>query len=101
MGFLPFYSMRKPRQFQHRPIYWDPRKEELQERERKIRRQIGMEKIDENYKPQIKGSFVEGTKHLRKSVERGDDYRSRGYKTFRLILVLVVMSVIFWILFFR
>ncbi len=101
MALLPFYKQRKPRQFNHQPIYWDPRKEELQERERRIRRELGMEKMDEGYKPQIKGKFVEGTKHLRKSVEKGDDRRSREYKSFRLILILVVMGVILWILFFK
>ncbi len=101
MALFSFYKVRKPRQFDHKPIYWDPRKEELQDRERKIRRELGMEKMDENYKPQIKGKFVEGTKHLRKSVERGDDRRSREYKSIRLIIALVALAVILWILFFK
>lgn len=101
MALLPFYKMRKPRQFHHQPIYWDPRKEDLDDRERRIRRELGMEKVDEAYKPQIKGKFVEGTKHLRKSVDRGDDRRSREYKSIRLVIILVALAIIFWILFFK
>lgn len=101
MALFSFYKMRKPRQFEHKPIYWDPRKEALQEREQKIRREMGMEKLDENYKPQIKGKFVEGTKHLRKSVERGDTSRSREYKSLRLVIIVVALAVIFWLLFIR
>ena len=29
MALFSFYNMRKPRQFDHKPIYWDPHKEEL------------------------------------------------------------------------
>ena len=43
MAISSFYSMRKPRQFEHKPIYWDPHKEELEERKRKIRIEMGLE----------------------------------------------------------
>ena len=32
MALFSFYNMRKPRQFDHKPIYWDPHKEALEER---------------------------------------------------------------------
>lgn len=101
MALFSFYNQRKPRQYQHKPIYWDPRKEDLEDRERKIRRELGVEKVDENYKPQIKGKFSENTKHLRKSLEKGDDYRSRKYKNIRLAIMLVALAFVFWILFIR
>ena len=56
------------RQFDHKPIYWDPHKEAMEDRIRKVKREIGMEEelsIDD-YKAEIKGSFVEGTSHLKK-----------------------------------
>jgi len=101
MGLFPFYNMRKPRQYEHKPIYWDPRKEALEERERRIRREMGLEEPLEDYKPQIKGKFVEGTSHLKRSYNKGEDIRSRRYKSFKLALWLVVLAVIFWILFFQ
>ena len=101
MALFSFYKVRKPRQFGHKPIYYDPRKEYLEERERKIRRELGVEKIDENYKPQIKGTFVEGTSHLRKSYARGEDTRRRKYKNVRLGVILVLLAVLFWVMFLK
>ena len=82
MALFSFYNVRKPRQFDHKPIYWDPHKEAMEDRIRKVKREIGMEEelsIDD-YKAEIKGSFVEGTSHLKKSRDNGHDSRSRTYK---------------------
>lgn len=101
MAFFSFYNVRKPRQYNHTPIYWDPRKEALEERIQKNKRELGMEEPLEDYKPRIKGTFVEGTSHLKRSYNRGEDMRARKYKTFKFLLWLVVLGVIFWILFFK
>ena len=96
MALFSFYNVRKPRQFNHKPIYWDPHKEAMEERVRKIKREMGME---EEYKPQIKGTFIEGTSHLKKSLDKGDDARSRTYKNVKLIVALAVLAALFWYLF--
>lgn len=101
MAFFSFYNVRKPRKFHHHPIYWDPRKEELEERTRKIRREMGLEKVDENYKPQIKGTFVEGTTHLKRRRDKGETPRSRTYRNVKLAVALAVLLVILWYLLFR
>ena len=102
MGFFSFYNVRKPRQFQHRPIYFDPRKEALEKRIHKAKVELGVEERDlEESKESIKGSFVEGTKHLRRSKEKGDDLQTRVTKNMRLILILVLLAVVFWYLYFR
>ena len=72
MALFSFYNMRKPRQFDHKPIYWDPHKEALEERISKVKREMGVEEPLEEYKPHIKGTFIEGTSHLKKSVGRGE-----------------------------
>ncbi len=101
MSLFSFYNVRKPRQFEHKPIYWDPKKEALEERVLKVKREMGLEEKLEEYKPQIKGSFIEGTTHLRRSKDRGDDSRGREYKNVKLIVVLVVLLVLFWFLYWR
>ena len=101
MALFSFYKVRKPRQFEHKPIYWDPQKEAMEERVRRVKREIGMEELDENYKPQIKGSFIEQTSHLRKSLDKGDDPRSRTYKNIKLIVLLVVLAVLLWVVFWQ
>lgn len=100
MALFSFYNMRRPRQFDHKPIYWDPRKEAREERVRKIKREMGLEEESlEDYKPQIKGTFVEGTSHLKKSRLKGDDARSRKYRNVKLAVALAVLAVLFWYLF--
>lgn len=99
MALFSFYNMRKPRQFDHKPIYWDPHKEAMEERVRKMKREMGMEETLEEYKPQVKGTFVEATSHLKKSIGKGEDARSRKYKNVKLLVAAVVLAVLFWILF--
>ena len=101
MAFFSFYHVRKPRKYNYQPIYWDPRKEDLEERTRKVKRELGLEKVDENYKPQIKGTFVEGTSHLKKRIEKGETPRSRSYKNVKLAVALVLLGVLLWYLFFK
>lgn len=101
MALFSFYNVRKPRQYEHKPIYWNPRKEALDERARKIKREMGLEESLDDYKPQIKGTFVEGTLHLKKSQEKGDDSRSRVYKNMKLIIVAVILGVLYWYLFWQ
>ncbi|MCC8143426.1 MAG: hypothetical protein LIO97_05700 [Tannerellaceae bacterium] len=100
MALFSFYNVRKPRQFDHKPIYYDPRKEAMEERVRKIKREMGVEEPEEEYKPQIKGTFIEGTSHLKKSRIKGDDSRSRTYRNVKLLVALAVLVVLFWYLFF-
>lgn len=100
MALFSFYNMRKPRQFEHKPIYWDPHKEAMEERVSRIKREMGMEEESlEDYKPQIKGRFIEGTSHLKKSREKGDDTRSRRYRNVKLAVALAVLAALFWYLF--
>lgn len=42
MALFSFYNVRKPRQFNHKPIYWDPHKEAMEERVRKMKREMGL-----------------------------------------------------------
>ena len=102
MALFPFYNNRKPRQFKHTPIYFDPRKEALDERIRKIEIEMGVrdEKLEE-HKPNIKGTFIEGTSHLKKSRARGNDSRTRENKNMRLLLFLAIGAVLFWYFFLR
>jgi len=102
MGVFSFYKMRKPRQFEHRPIYFDPRKEALEKRIHKVKMELGVEETDyEQYKESIRGSFIEGTNHLKKSRNKGDDIRNRVYKNMRLLLILVILIFAFWYLFLK
>ncbi|MDR2914145.1 MAG: hypothetical protein LBV74_04845 [Tannerella sp.] len=102
MGLFSFYNVRKPRQFEHKPIYFDPRKEALEKRIHKVKVEMGVEDLDpEQRKEAIRGSFIEGTTHLKKSKNKGDDIRSRVYKNMRLLLIAAILGVVFWYLFLK
>jgi len=102
MGIFSFYNMPKPRQYDHKPIYYDPQKEALAKRIHKVKMEMGVEEPDyEQYKESIRGSFVEGTSHLKKSKEKGDDIRNREYKSRRLVLYAVILGFILWYFFLR
>ncbi|MDR0538421.1 MAG: hypothetical protein LBH04_10360 [Tannerellaceae bacterium] len=98
MALFPFYNVRKPKQFEHKYIYYDPRKEALEERKLKVKRELGLEITPEEYKPHIKGTFMEGTTHLKKSYMKGDDVRSRMYKSGRLVLFATLLALVLWYL---
>ena len=101
MGIL-FPTVRKPRQFDHQPIYYDPNKEALKKRIQKVKQEMGVEAPDyEQYKEEIRGSFVEGTTHLRRSLDRGDDISNRATKNMRLLLFLGVLFFLVWFFFLR
>ena len=100
MGIMSFYKLRKPRQFDHKPIYYDPRKEALQKRIHKVKMDLGVVEPDyEQYKEAIRGSFIEGTTHLKKSKDKGDETRDRVYRNMRLILILVILAFVYWYFF--
>ena len=102
MALFSFYNVRKPRQYEHKPIYFDPRKEALEKRIHKVKMEMGVEDTDlEQYKEAIKGSFVEGTSHLKKSRGKGDDIRSRIYKNMRLFLLLIIAAIAYWYFFVK
>jgi len=101
MGLFSFYNNRRPRQYEHKPIYFDPHKEAMEERVRKIKKEMGLIEQDEDFKPSIKGTFVEGTSHLKKRVSKGESTRSRSYKNIILIGAVVILVILGWYLFFK
>ena len=73
----------------------------MEDRIRKVKREMGMDEdlTVEDYKAEIKGSFIEGTSHLKKSRDRGHDSRSRSYKNMKLLLAVAILAAILWYLF--
>ena len=101
MGLFSFYNNRRPRQYNHKPIYFDPHKEAMEERVRKIKKEMGLIEQDEDFKPSIKGTFVEGTSHLKERVSKGESTRNRSYKNIILIGAVVILVILGWYLFFK
>ena len=97
-----FPRTRKPRQFDHQPIYYDSRKEALEKRIHKVKMDLGVEETDnELRKEAIRGSFVEGTTHLKRSKERGDEITDRASRNMRLLVFIIIGLVLFWYFFLK
>lgn len=99
MALFSFYNQRKPRQFDHKPLYWDPRKEASEARISRIKREMGLEESLEEYRPNVKGTFVEGTSHLKKSQMKGDTANTRVSRIIKLAVAAVLLIILFKYLF--
>lgn len=100
MALFFFYNNRKPRQFQHKPILYDPNKDRLNERILKVKKEMGVLQEDE-YQPTLKGEFVRASKHVtRKQMREQESGKSLTSRTFTLILVLALLLVVFFVFFF-
>ena len=68
---MGMFNVREPRRFEHKYIYVDERKERLAKIEERAKRELGMLPQEEFNPENIRGKFVEGTKHLKRRKENG------------------------------
>lgn len=68
---MALFKTRMPRGYHHSYIYIDERKEKLKALEEKAKRELGMLPPKEFDPEAIRGTFVRGTKHLRRRKESG------------------------------
>ena len=95
-----FYKNRKPRQFNYKPILFNPEKDEFNERVHKVKKEMGVIE-DTEYKPTIKGEFIRNTDHVRQKVNKeGSSGKSNTNRNIKLIIFLVVLIVVSYILYF-
>ena len=88
---MGMFKMEKPRRFNHQYIYVDERKEKLQKLEEKAKRELGMLPPKEFSPEDIRGKFVQGTKHLKRRKESGRKPMTYG-ALFVAILVLLYIQ---------
>lgn len=97
MGIFQFYKLKKPRGFSYKPLYIDEKKEELQRKVEKARRELSGDDTltPEDVKENIKGSFHHASKHLRKYANDPEAGRKRASQNWLLILIGVLLAVLF------
>lgn len=91
MRFI-FTKVARHRVFQHDPIYFDPKKEERQERERRIKEELGLlseEEKETGYADRIRGGM---RRRIKSNYEVSRSTRRRS--NLRLIVILIVLMVI-------
>lgn len=83
-----FQLFKKPeyRRFNLQPRYWDPEKEAREERERRIKAELGIKEDDKRYIPNVRGQF-------RNEYERRKAARSSigSARTIRLFMILILL----------
>jgi len=85
---FPFFKQSKPRQFDHKPIYYDKQKEERKERYERIRNEMNQEQqnnkiLKRDFENDIRGSF-------QKAVPGG----SNRNKMKKFSIIMIIISII-------
>jgi len=94
MSYLPsFFSVPKPRRFHYTPLYYDEKKEELEERIRQIENEMGV-KHGKTYIPKIRKG------QMRKTFGK-DRHHLERQSNIRILIIAAFLLVASWLLFFR
>ena len=91
------FHMPKRRQFNMPYRFYDPAKEEMQEREDRIKKEMGIhekKEFDENYRPNIRGQFRRSLGESSKSMSDAR-YRSKS----KLITFLIILAIAIFLFF--
>lgn len=94
-----FFHTPNTKQFNFKPRFYDPDKEEREERERRIKEELGI--VDEkkkdlkNYQPRVKGQFRNTDGWQSKS-----SASARRAQNKRLIYLFLILALIFYLFFY-
>lgn len=93
-----FFHTPGTKKFSITPRFWDPDKDERDERERRIKEELGIvdEKKDSNrpYRPNIKGQFRSGDGWARSSES------ARRAQNRRLVWIVIILALVLYLFFF-
>ncbi len=91
MGIPRFFKTPEHKQFHYEPIYFDERKERLEERIKQIEQEHGIKNIEEYVRTMRKGSFSHYYDRKKKT---------QRYSTTRLIIIIIFLLFVSYFLFF-
>lgn len=92
MAIFRFFRLPQHKQFHYDPLFYDERKEQLQDRIRNIEIEMGIKKEGEVRRTLEKGSF---------SYYRDKRKRSQKVSSLRLVLLIILLTVVTYLLFYR
>ena len=93
MGLPSFIKLPGHKRFEYTPRYWDPEKEEFEERVRQIKQEIGIDVPRDPNRTTIKrGSF--------RQVRQQTKVRASRNSNLRLVIILAVLFVLAYLIFF-
>lgn len=93
------FSTSKPKKFEHKsPFAANERKAWLEARVRKVKREMG-ELPDEEIRAEevIRGTFIEGTKHLKRRKEKEEEEGTTNASRYiKLAVAIVLLSIVLY-----
>jgi hypothetical protein len=88
-----FFHIPKPKGFNIKPRYWDPEKENRENRERRINAELGIKEEGGGYRPYIgKGAFREGM-----SKGRWNSNKQRRKSNIRLLIIFLLLLLLLYL----
>ena len=94
MGIPRFIKLPGHKQFNYSPRYWDPEKEEREDRIRRIKQEMGIDlPSDPNRSTIRRGSFRQASKKTKVKATRSSNIR--------LLIILAVLFLLAYLLFYR
>jgi DNA mismatch repair protein MutH len=94
MGVPRFIKLPKNKRFNYSPLYWDPEKEEREERIKRIKHEMGIDiPGDPNRTTITRGSFRQAKQKARVKASRSSNIR--------LLVILAVLLLLAYLLFYR
>ncbi|MEG0796312.1 MAG: hypothetical protein RR397_07430 [Odoribacter sp.] len=87
-----FLLFKKPeyRKFNLQPRYWDPEKEKREEREKRIRAELGLKDENDPYMPNIEGKFRQ--EYKKRKSERSGLNSSYSLRLFMILIMLFLAA---------
>ena len=92
---MGMFTVRKPCGFHHNYIYYDPRKEKLKEIDERAKRELGLLPPKEFSPEDIRGKFVQATKHVKRRKESGRKPVSYAVLITAIVLLLLLMRYLY------
>jgi hypothetical protein len=94
MGIPRFIKLPKHKKFNYSPRYWDPEKEEREERVRRIKHEMGIDVPSDPTRTTIRrGSFRQASQKAKVRATRGSNMR--------LMIILAVLFLLAYLIFYR
>lgn len=98
---ISFFKTPKPRPYRHKFIYYDPEKEERQEREERVNKELGIKDESKPFVTSIKrGSFRRMYEDGVEVNNNSDFKRQKRASNIRLLIIILILLVIVAYLYF-
>jgi Flp pilus assembly protein TadB len=91
MGMISLFRTPRPKQFKYTPIFYDPQKEALKEREKQIRQELGLNNDGSERVSMVRGQF-------RKQFESKLKNKGSRQTNMRLAIIFIILCVVAYFL---